>query len=86
MDPLPWDVAERLIDHSLPHHPRNARKCTTFNLNREVRFAAAIIAAMARMVAAIIDHSKVVGGESRDQQRLHFFGHGALCVVKHSLI
>lgn len=50
------NIAQRAIDHALALKPRNTGKRRAFDLDRKMRFAAAVIAGMAVMFGAVIGH------------------------------
>jgi hypothetical protein len=72
MHPLAGNIAEGLIDHSLPHYPVYPRKGGAFDFDGEVALARTIIAAMAVVRCAVVYHGKAGGGERGGEQRLHF--------------
>jgi hypothetical protein len=80
MHPLPRNIAQSLIDQSLPHHAVHASKRRAFDFDGEVALARAVIAAMAAMRCAVVFYRKARGGEGGGEQSLHFdvdrsFGH-----------
>ena len=72
MDPLAGNVTQCGNDHSLTLKPRLTGEGGTFNLYREMRFAAAIIAAVAVMARGIVDNGEAGGREGGAQQRFDF--------------
>jgi hypothetical protein len=70
--PLAGNIAECLVDDALPHHAAEACECRAFDLDCEVRFARTIIATMAVMRRAVVDHGKREGREGGGEQRFHF--------------
>ena len=64
MDPLSRYVTKGGVHHPLALQSRHACKRRAFNLDGEVRFAAAIIAGMATVPGAVIDNGTMDGGES----------------------
>ncbi len=82
MDALPGNVAQRAVDHALALKPRHPGKGGAFDLHREVRFARAIVARVAVVARAVVDHGKVAGGEGLGQQAFHFGGKGSGHVSK----
>ena len=81
MDALSGNVAQRLIDHPLPHHAVYARKGGAFDFDGEVALARSIIAAMAVVACAVVYHGKAGGGEGGGQQRFHFDVDRSFCHV-----
>jgi hypothetical protein len=79
MHPLSRQIAQRLVHHPLPHNAVDACKGYAFYFDSEMAFTRAIIARMAMMLCAVIDHGKARGGEGGGQQRFHFGLDGAFC-------
>lgn len=65
MDAVAQQVGERAIDQPLAFDPRNAREGGAFDDHGEVRFAGAVVAHMAAVLAAVVDHF-----EMRRRERL----------------
>lgn len=72
MDALSRDIAQRAIDHPLALDARDAGEGLAFDLHRKVRFAAAVIAHVAVMTGAVIDHVEAARGESLCQKLPYF--------------
>ena len=81
MHAIAGDIAQRLIDHPLPHHAAYACKGRAFDFDGEVALARTVIAAMAVVRCAVIDHSKAGGGEGGGEQCLHFDVDWSFCHV-----
>lgn len=77
MHALTRNVAKAAVDHALAFQPVFARKGCTFNHHREMRFAAAIIAAVAAVLRAVILHGQPGGLEGGLEQIFHFCLQGA---------
>ncbi len=73
MNALSGNIAERLINHPLPHHTINPRKGRAFDFDGEVAFARTVVAAMAVVRCAVVYHGKAGGEEGGGQQRFHFY-------------
>lgn len=56
----------------MPLQSRGTGKCLAYDLDREVRFAAAIVAHVAMVIGAVVDDSEVSGGKSFVEKLLHF--------------
>src|SRR5687767_12478456 len=54
MDPLAHQLAERGIDFALPLDPVQAGECGTFDGQREMAFAARVVAGVADMLLALV--------------------------------
>ncbi len=63
MDPVSGNIPQRPVDQPLPLKPRHSGKGGAFDLYAKMRFPAAIIAAVAGMAGAVIDHYKAAWGE-----------------------
>ena len=74
MDPILHEVAERRVDRALPLKPVHSCKGGGFDLHGEVAFAAAVMACMAAMAVAVVDHSKPGRSERFAQAFLDFGG------------
>ena len=61
MDAPARQVAKRAVDHTLPFEPRDTGKSLCLDVDREMRFARAIVARMAMMPGAVIDDRKPSG-------------------------
>lgn len=72
MDTVARDVAQCAKHHALPRKPVLAFESSALNHNGKVRFPAAIITRVARMLSAVIDHVEMVGGERFRKQRFDF--------------
>ncbi len=81
MNPLPRQIAQRLVHHPLAHNAVYASKGCAFDFDGEVAFARAIIAAMAMVRCAVVDHGKMGWGKGRSQQLFHFGLNGAFCHI-----
>ena len=81
MHPFARNIAQRLIDHPLPHYAVHASKRFAFNFDGEVALARSVIAAVSVVRCAVVYHGKARGGEGGGEQRLHFdvdFGQGKM--------
>ena len=74
MDPPFEHVAERRIDRALPVHAALARESLRLDLDREVALAAAVVAGMAMMVRAVVDHGEPGGSKGGAKPLLYFAG------------
>ena len=83
MNPLAGDVSERCIDHALALQTRCTCEAGAFYFHGKVAFAAAIVAGMAVVLFAVVDHGEVVGGEGGSEQPFDFLGEWS-CHVFHS--
>jgi hypothetical protein len=63
MDAFAQQLAQRRIDQPVALHARRAGEGTRHDLHREVAFAARIMAGMAAMMRAVIDHGEPFGGQ-----------------------
>lgn len=70
--PITRQVTQCLIDHALARDAIDTGKGSAFNLDREMAFPGTIIACMAAMFHAVVNHRKTGGIEGGGQQRLHF--------------
>lgn len=74
MNPLPRKVAQRGIDQPLALKPVHAREAVAFDFHGEVAFAAAVVAGVAAVAVAVVDHGKVGGGEGFREELFDFSG------------
>ena len=74
MDPLAHQVAERLVHFALPLKPAHAGKYLGLDLDGEMALAASVMAGMAAMVVAVVDHSKFARSERLAKAFLDFRG------------
>ena len=74
MNALSGNVAERCIDQPLALEPVHAGKAVALDLHGEVAFAAAIVAGMAVVACAVVDHGEVGGGERAREELFDFSG------------
>jgi hypothetical protein len=79
VDPLPRQIAKRLIHHPLTVDPGLAHKDSAFDLHGEVRFARSIITTMAAMLGTIVGDDEHSGREGCGEQCFHFDLVGAFC-------
>ena len=68
MHPLPWNIAQGGIDQALALKPRNSDKGSTFDHHGEMRFAAAVVAAVAAVFGAVVDDNELGGRELCGEQ------------------
>ena len=74
VDPISKQVAERIVDRALPLQTAHARESGRLDLDREVAFAAAVMASMAAMAVAVVDHAKMRRSERFAQALVDFGG------------
>jgi hypothetical protein len=74
MDPVPRQVAQRLIDHPLTHHTRDADKGRALDPHGKMRFARAIVAHMPGVMRRVVDHLQYGRGQRIAQQLVDFAG------------
>jgi len=77
MDLVAQQIRQRGIDGALARDPVLAGEVRAFDLDGEVAFPRAVMAGMAAMLLAVVDHGKAGGGERRGETGGYFFGHGA---------
>jgi len=74
VNPLPGNVAECAIHQPLAFEPALAREGDAFDHHREVRFAAAVVARMAVVAGAVVDHVEPRRHEGMAQQGFDLAG------------
>ncbi len=72
MDPLSHQVPQRVVHRALPLKPAFAGEDRRLDLDREMAFAAAVMAGMAAMSIAVVDHSKFIRSEGVAKAFLDF--------------
>src|SRR5690606_15544266 len=77
VDAVPQQLAERGVDGALAVEPGLARKGGGFDDDGEVAFAAAVVASMAAMLFAVVDHLEPRRGERGVETGRDFGGDGA---------
>src|SRR5258706_2724679 len=77
MDPLAGNVTQRGIDQALALEAGDPGEGLALDFDSEVRFAAAVVAGMAVVAGAVVDHVEPGGGESCGQQPGDFLGEGS---------
>lgn len=75
MHSLAGNIPQRSIDHALALKSGQAYKSVALYLHGKVRFAAAVMACMAMMTIAVVDHLKARGNKSCGQQAGYFMGY-----------
>ena len=70
------NIVQCAVDHPLPLQPRHPGKDGTFDLNAEMRFPAAIIAAVAVVAGTVVDHGKAAGREGGAKNLFDFICNG----------
>lgn len=82
MDPLAGNIAQRPVDHALALEPRDAHKGLALDFDREMRFARAVVAAVAMMAAAVVDYlepdRREGGGENPGNFASDIWGKGSI--------
>lgn len=77
MNPLLQQIGERGIDRALTLDAAHAREAGGDDLDREVAFAARIVARMAAVQLAVVANDEMRWSERFDEAPGDFFGHGA---------
>ncbi len=72
MHPLRQQIAQCAIDQPVPPHAALAHEDPSLDLHGKVAFAARIVAGMAAMLLAIVDHDKPGGGQGGAQPLFDF--------------
>ena len=67
MDPVAQQIGQRAIHGALAGHPVLAGESGAFDLHGEMALARAVMAGMAAMAIAVVDHGETGGGERRGQ-------------------
>lgn len=75
MDTLGEEVGERGVDRALAFEAALADERLRDDLDREMAFAARIVAGMAAMLRAVVDHGEPFGSECRTKAFLDLAGH-----------
>lgn len=83
MNALPHQIAERGVDRALALEAGHAGEGVRFDLHREMAFAAAVVAGVAVMLRAVIDHREMRGSEGGAQAFLDFPGDRAVYCSGH---
>jgi len=74
MDPFPHEIPERRIDRALALQPAHPREPGRLDLDGEMAFAAAVVAGMAAMLRAVVDHGEPCRREGGTQAFFDFLG------------
>ena len=77
MDALAHQVAERGVDRALALEAAHAGELGRLDLDGEMAFAAAVVAGMAVMPGAVVDHGEAGGSERGAQALLDLGGDGS---------
>jgi len=77
VDALAGDVAERSDHHALALQARLAGKGGAFDDHAEMRFAGAVVAHMATVAGAVVDHIEMIGRERGGEPCGDFVGKGS---------
>ena len=74
MDPTLQHMPERRIDRALAVDAALAGKGFGLDFHREMAFAAAVVAGMAVMLRAVVEHGEAGGGQGGAQPFLYLAG------------
>lgn len=77
MDALMQQIGQRMVHRALPRHPALTDEGRALDLDREVAFARSVMAGMAAMPLAVVDHRKMAGIQCLGQAADDFGGDGA---------
>src|SRR5688500_14786378 len=74
VDAFAHQVTERPVDRPLPLEPAQSGEARRLDLDREMALAAAVVAGVAVMLCAVVDHLQSAGSERFAEAFLDFVG------------
>ena len=77
MNLVAQQIRQRSIDGALARNAILADEVRAFDLDGEMAFARAVVAGMAAMLIAVVDHGEAGGGQCLGEAGGYFFGHWA---------